>query len=209
MNRKRKSLLIALSIGDGILTKEQNAKVANLRITYPIDMIDYMHYKSSIMKKTFGKKHTLIEDEEYCELSFTHKYLRLLKKWMFPAGRLNYAKYTCYLDELGLAIWYMDRGYTYFEDKKDGAIVMEFNLGLNKPDCETIIKMFKDKWNLNFYLHKKEDKIYNIRCYKKDSIEFAKMINKYMTKSMKYKISFLKNYIQESVASCKKDEDVL
>lgn len=210
MDKRKKSLLIACVIGDGYVYKDTRSKSCTLEIGHTIKQEEYLKYKAELLRKATGKKceikyktnpekiiksgYPTTKKLTVCRFFCTHKYFRVLRRWLYPNGKKNYIKYVKYLDLLGIAIWYMDDGSTYVEKKRiKGHIQMEFHTFIPKEDAEYLIKYFKETWDIEFRLHKRGENQYNIRCYKPNSIKLAKLIEPYVPDSMKYKIDFLSN----------------
>ena len=208
MDKRKKSLLIACVIGDGYIYKDKRSKSCTLEISHSIKQLEYLEYKSILLRNITGKKceikyktmpgriinknYPIVQSSMACRIFITHKYFRVLKKWLYPNNEKKYIEYVKYLDELGLAIWYMDDGSTWVEKRREhGHIMMEFHTFIPKKDAEFLIKYFKEKWDLDFKLHKRTDLQYNIRCYRKNSVKLAKIIEPYIPECMKYKISFI------------------
>lgn len=196
MDKRKKSLLIACSLGSGYIYKHVENKSYFLRIEGPELLKEYMEYKANLIRKATGKKCEVkarnLNGIMMYSLTCNHRYFRVLKKWLYPKGVVNY-EYIKYLDSLGIAILYMDIGNTYEHKIDKGYIQMEFQFYCSKKEAEFLIKYFKKTWDIEFRLHKKFDLLYNIRCYKPNSIKLAKLIEPYVPESMKYKIAFLSN----------------
>ena len=208
MDKRKKSFLIACVIGDGHIYKDKRSKSCTLEIGHSSKQEEYLAYKADLLKKYTGKKceikrrfippriinpkYGMAKDIKVSRVFVTHKYFRVLRKWLYKNGTKNYVDYVRYLDELGLAIWYMDDGSTWVEKSRlNGHIMMEIHIFLPKEDAEKLIEFFKERWNLEFHLHKKTDAQYNIRCYRKNSIKFANIIKPYIPPCMWYKVSFI------------------
>ena len=106
-----------------------------------------------------------------------------------------------YLDEQGLAIWYCDDGCTYISKKNRTDFTAEISTHVPKETAEELIKMFAEKWNINFHLHKKAENQYNIRAYSSEALKFIKLIEPFVPNCMDYKIRVPKFYFQECTAS--------
>ena len=226
MDKRKKSFLIACVIGDGYIYKDKKSKSCTLEIGHSIKQKDYLLYKANLLKKYTGKKCELkykklpsrtinknygpIQESETTRIFVTHKYFRVLKKWLYPNNSKKYINYIKYLDPLGLAIWYMDDGSTWVEKNRlNGHIMMEFHTFIPKEDAEFLIKYFIETWDIEFHLHKKTETQYNIRCYRKNSIKLANIIKPFIPDCMWYKISFIEFSYPRAHDILIKDDDIL
>lgn len=102
-----------------------------------------------------------------------------------------------WLNEEGLANWYMSDGYVTLVGKSKGEIrsrrVDICTDRYKKEDIEKIQQYFKDVWDIDTNLIKRIDK-YRIRISLKDSQKFFLLISDHITDSFKYKLNLSYDY---------------
>ena len=59
----------------------------------------------------------------------------------------------------------MDDGSTYIGKKNIYAFTCEISTHIPEEDANKLIDMFRNKWNIEFHLHKKAENQYKIRNY--------------------------------------------
>lgn len=223
MELRKKSILIALCIGDGYITNQKQVKNGHtyqynyLEISHGQYQKEYIEWKANLCKSITGKKCTVREKKYKAKnicgneketpasigytFTCTASYFRILRKWLYPNNKKKLdTKYLSYLDEQGLAIWYMDDGSTYVS-KSDRGFTVEFSTHIPEQEANSIINMFKSKWQIQFYLHKKSENQYNIRAYSSNALKFIKLIEPFVPNCMAYKLIVPKFYFQECTAS--------
>lgn len=221
MELRKKSILIALCIGDGYITHQKQIKKGRtyqynyLEISHGQYQGEYIQWKADLCTSITGKKSTVrrkkykakkilgINVEESLGYTFTNTspYFRVLRKWLYPNNKKKLSKKMLfYLDEQGLAIWYMDDGSTYVS-KTDRTFTTEISTHISKEEALELIDLFKEKWNIQFHLHKRKENQYNIRAYSSNALKFIKLIEPFVPDCMAYKLIVPKFYFQECTAS--------
>lgn len=230
MELRKKSLLIALVLGDGYLattsyTKNNKTyKYCHLEICHSKVQEGYINWKAELCRKLTGKKCNIkekilkkarvVNGREITNngaLRFTcgGPYFRILKKWLYPNGKkVIGSKYLDYLTPEGLAIWYMDDGSTYIDKARPNVFTCEIYTHTPKEETEFIIDYFKRKWDIQFYLHKKPNNQYTIRCYTVNAAKFISLIRPFVPQCMEYKVKVPEYYFHEISESWKQDYDV-
>lgn len=66
----------------------------------------------------------------------------------------------------------MDDGSTYVS-KSDKGFTVEFSTHVPEEEANQLIEMFKTKWGIQFYTHKKKENQYNIRAYSSNALKFT------------------------------------
>lgn len=230
MELRKKSILIALVIGDGCITYSTNTvkgkayKYARLEVGHSIKQYEYCKWKADLCKSITGRKCNVsykiiperIINKDYkatpeiqaCKFTCTHRYFRVLHKWLYPDGKKKLtSKYIQYLDELGLAIWYMDDGSTYV--RPDGsAFNCEIHTHIPREDAEDLISMFHNKWNIKFNLHHVGNNQYNLRTCSHEGAKFIKLISPFVPECMAYKLKIPERFIHECAVSSIEDKDI-
>lgn len=222
MELRKKSILIALCIGDGYITHQKqikNGKIYQynyLEISHGQYQREYIKWKADLCKSITGKKCNIREKkykaknicgnpETPASVGYTFTcsapYFRILRKWLYPNNKKKLdSKYISYLDEQGLAIWYMDDGSTYVS-KTGREYTAEFSTHVSKQEALELIELFQKKWGIKFILHKKKENQYNIRACSSSALKFIKLIEPFVPDCMAYKLIVPKFYFQECTAS--------
>lgn len=219
MELRKKSILIALCIGDGYITHQKQIRKGRtyqynyLEISHGQHQGEYIQWKADLCTSITGRKSTVrrkkyktkkilgINVEESLGFTNTSPYFRVLRKWLYPNNKKKLSKkMISYLDEQGLAIWYMDDGSTYVS-KTDRTFTTEISTHIQKEEALELIDLFKEKWNIQFHLHKRKENQYNIRAYSSNALKFIKLIEPFVPDCMAYKLIVPKFYFQECTAS--------
>lgn len=222
MELRKKSILIALVIGDGSLisqtkiVKNKVSKYVTLEIVHSEKQKDYIEWKANLCRSIIGRKcnirKKIVPERKINKritpqltayrFTCTHKYFRVLKKWLYPSNKkILSRKYLEYLTPEGIAIWYMDDGCTYIQKNREKTFSTEISTHIPEQDALELIEMFKDKYNIQFYLHKKAENQYNIRAFSKEAYKLIQLISPFVPKCMDYKLKVPEYYIQECSAS--------
>lgn len=106
---------------------------------------------------------------------------------------------------MGIAIWYMDDGSTYFDKRRlhcnSFPATCEINTYCHIDEANEIIDYFNEYWGISFHLHKKADNQYCVRCYYENSRKLINLIKPFVVPCMQYKVMIPKESIQECQAS--------
>lgn len=229
MELRKKSLLIALVLGDGCITKQTKYYPKSTRHYYCFEcqhsykQKEYVEWKAEICRKLTGKKCNVKEKKNpakkikgvdvpattFYRFTCTDKYFRVLKHWLYPSGKkVLGSKYLNYLTPEGIAIWYMDDGSTYIDKKRPNVFTCEIYTHTPKEETEYIINYFKTKWDIEFHLHKKTETQYCIRCYTVNAAKFISLIRPFVPECMSYKVKVPEYYFHEIPESWKQDYDI-
>lgn len=215
MELRKKSILIALCIGNGCISKQikRDRTYNYLEISHRQHQGEYIQWKANLCTSVTGRKSKVRRKKykakkingvpESLGYTFvnTSPYFRILRKWLYPNNKKKLSKkMISYLDELGLAIWYMDDGCTYVS-KIGKTFTAEISTHIPENDAQELIDLFKEKWNITFYLHKKGKNQFNIRAYSSNALKFLKLIEPFVPDCMAYKLIVPKFYFQECTAS--------
>lgn len=221
MELRKKSILIALCLGDGYITHQRQLKKGKyyqynyLEVSHGSSQKDYIEWKANLCTSVTGRKSTVrpkkykakeilgVPIEESIGYTFTNTspYFRILRRWLYPNNKkyLN-RKYLEYLDPLGIAIWFMDDGSTYVS-KTDRSFSVKFSTHCSEEECKGICEMFKEKFGITFHINKVKTNQYNVRSYSSNALKFLKLIEPFVPDCMAYKLIVPKFYFQECSAS--------
>ena len=198
MENLKKSLLIALILGDGHINKRDNC----LQITHSIKQKDYIDYKCKLLSKLLNCKAPNLYhrfDSKHNEFTLTkgHRYFRILRKWIYVNNEKRFSKNLLKnITPWAIAIWWMDDGSHGIDRNKNTGRITAHSFHLytytNLEDTENIIEMFREKFNINFYKIKKTMKDgsikYYLKCRTKEGRKLSNLIRKYVLPSLQYKI---------------------
>lgn len=125
-------------------------------------------------------------------LNSTIKALRrsvYIPKKTFTRNLLNW------LDEQGLAIWFMDDGFININEseQRHGSIQRNIRIStcVDEETCNMIIQYFKERWNIEFRPLLEKSKLFSIATRtNEDSDKFIKIVKPYVEQvpSLLYKI---------------------
>ena len=196
--KKQLSIIVAMVLGDSCVTKFREKRANSfLTTTHSLKQLEYVKYK---MEKliTLGFKVTRIYDvsREFKSIRFECKDVKLfnqLRKTLYPNNNKTIKRrWLNYLDDNGLAIWFMDDG-SLTKRGKSAYISLHTN-AFNKKEHDIIIKYFKQVWNLNPTLRvtkrKNSNQTYFLTFNPNETRKFITIIKPYICKSMYYKVDF-------------------
>lgn len=202
MNKNNKSILLALSLGDGCIRKriDKRYNTTNyfLNIKHSIKQKAYLEYKASIANSVLGGKQNevkIINNNGYagCKYEKGSKELRYIYSMLYIDGKKVITRNVLnLLTPQGIAIWYMDDGSLYAQ-KKNGRI-HAYQMVLStccdtQDEAQIIIDYFNEVWSVKFGVKKNKNK-YSLTCNTKEIRKFIKIVRPYVSKiqCMKYKI---------------------
>lgn len=200
LSKEQKRLLIALLIGDGTISSNYVFK-----LSHSIDQREYLEWKVGLLNKLGIKNNGIKEYISSCgynkgkgviysqlSLNSTIKALRrsvYIPKKIFTRNMLDW------IDEQGLAIWFMDDGFININESKQrhGSIQRNIKIStcVDEETCSMIIKYFKEKWNVEFRPFLEKSKLYSIATRtNEDSDKFISIVKPYVEQvpSLLYKI---------------------
>lgn len=208
MNREDRGILVGMVFGDGYLNvrhrlKDEKYKYesSELVIVHSVQQRDYLIYKSELVRKIFGGNHTIREKtialangKTYfgCGFSKSNKYFRILKRIMYPNNKKTITSQSLnMLTAHGIAIWYMDDGHARRNINNQGFVSsVSTNIATCCPEDEAslICKWFKELYDIQFKPFPEKGS-FSIRCNTQESHKFARLIEKFIIPSMRYKLA--------------------
>ena len=224
MELRKKSILIALALGDGSLisqkkiVKGKEYNYVTLEVCHSHKQKEYVEWKADLCKSLTGRKcnvkSKIVKERtingnitpELLAYRFTctHKYYKIIKKWLYKGkSKIINSNILKYLDPQGIAIWYMDDGSTYINKNREKTFSCEISTHIPESDALDVINYFKSKWDIQFHLHKKAENQYNVRCYSAEAFKFIKLISPFVPQCMDYKLKIPKYYSHEHTESFK------
>ena len=156
------------AIGDGHLSLTGSKMRGRLRMTHGVAQLDYLNYKTQLLGDLvatppnfqpvtpgqFSKVGT------YAVSTLSRPHLALLHDELYQEGRKTItAAYLEHLDELGLALWYLDDGSLLHggssQTLKDGSRAFYpssrsvFNVqGVSVPEAHIVLDWLREKWGV-------------------------------------------------------------
>lgn len=215
MQDRKKSLLIALCIGDGHLRLNPKAKkrrTGQLSLLHSKEQEQYLEWKIELLHSLLGgNKPKKIERKTYnnktckwyqrVEASRTHRYFAVIHKWLYPNGKKTITRKL--LDKLtpeGVAIWFMDDGNLRvnraksdrYNSKPKGKISsIQVNLAtyVTKEEADVIYSFFKEVWDVEMKVtfNNRSGKYFHY-MNTKEGTKFLTKLSNYIIPSMLYKI---------------------
>lgn len=187
-----KQFLLGSLLGDGCFTLNQKGSVnCHLVIAHSMKQEEYIKCKLDLLNKydlvsSFKKRTTI--DKRFKIPEYTEIYLKSKQNPIFTYIRLKSYKQNKKginmeiikdLDELGLAIWYMDDGYV----TKNSCIFSTCSFPIEQQ--RKLAKFLKNRFKLHFTVGKNDNSLY---LRSKDFPKFVALISSYIIPSMQYKI---------------------
>ena len=200
LSKEQKRLLIALLIGDGTISSNYVFK-----LSHSIDQREYLEWKVNLLNKLGIKNNGIKEYISSCgyntgkgvlysQMSL-HSTIKALRRSVYIPKKTLTRNLLNWLDEQGLAIWFMDDGFININESKQrhGSIQRNIKIStcVDKETCNMIIQYFKEKWDIEFRPFLEKSKFFSISTRtNKDSDKFIKIVKPYVEQvpSLLYKI---------------------
>lgn len=208
MNKKDRSILYGMATGDGCLYV--NGSTARLVIGHGPKQLDYLKWKAEKLHSIFGGKPVNVYTytsfnrqvgKTYTnhQLAKSHNYFRQMHRVMKPTGEKKYTrKWLDFLDDVGLAIWYMDDGAGTLCRNKQGrtsGCMTRISTYCSEEEALILRKWFEDKYNISpkFDVDRRSNK-YSLRFNTTESKRFVEIVSPHIIPCMKYKIEHVDSY---------------
>ena len=194
MNRKQKSMIIGMILGDAFLQKtgEKNARI---RLEHSGKQKDYLVWKASFFPEFFqGKPSFLKRFNSYYQK--TYRYVRWqstaspefgkMRKLFYEQGRKKIPDNLPLIfdNPLTLAVWYMDDGYLYHRDKMIYIYLSPYTGAERKVLLETL----KLNFGLGPILKTKKKGNQVLIFPVEETKRFLSLVKPFIISSMKYKL---------------------
>jgi len=189
LTKIQRSLIVGKLLGDGHLETQNNGKTYRLKIEHSEKQIDYVEWMFKILKplvKTDIQTKINSKSVRFQTLSFGE--LRFYGQQFYKDGRKVIPKlFSKLIDELSLAIWFMDDGSK--KSSKHNTYIIH-SLGYTKKELRQVCEVLDRKFNLKFNLYKQKNKNWCMYLQSKSIGDFESMILPYVLrfKSMEHKI---------------------
>jgi len=196
MENQKKSLLIALSIGDGHISKRNDNYY--LEISHSIKQLQYLKYKVKLIQNILGitpKIKISFTDKtkkfKRCRIRIKHPYLKFIYKSMYKnTNKIISEQQLNKVNLLGFSLLFMDDGSRTILKNKLGE-QRAVNIYLSLMFDFKLIKWIKSSFGVQFRIGKvNTKKYYRLVCGTKEGRKLQKIMSKYLIKSMQYKLDF-------------------
>ena len=187
---------MALALGDGHVAANKNNTKASIVIRHSNHQLDYINWKYNLAKDLWNKAPTAYKNILNGKRYYGH-YLRStldfkimdIKNILYPNGKKTYTREALdMLDELGLAIWYMDDGCVDRPIKRNSmGILNTYGHSPNGEEEKVVQQYFLEKWNIRTSINSGHGR-YRIRFSHPEFCKLVKLIEPYVIDSLKYKI---------------------
>lgn len=188
-----RQLLIGSLLGDGsFCSAGKHTKNMYISIAHSVKQIDYLKYKVSILNNyglasniryvvTKNSRYKNGETREYRHKSRLHPIFTNIRAKCYDqyGHKRVHKEFVKDIDELGLAIWYMDDGYV----TKNSCIFSSCSFTLEEQQILSDILL--EKFDLHFNLGKHDNSMY---LQAKDFPKFVELIKPHVIPSMQYKL---------------------
>lgn len=220
LSKEQKRLLIALLIGDGTISNNYVFK-----LSHSIEQKEYLEWKVNLLDR-FGIKNNGIKEYIsscgynygkrvlYSQMSL-HSTIKALRRSIYIPKKTFTRKLLNWLDELGLAIWFMDDGFININEseQRHGSIQRNIRIStcVDKQTCNMMINYFKEIWGVEFRPFLEKSKLYSLATRTNDDTDkFIEIVKPYVEQvpSLLYKIrkSLTKEeFIAQQQASSKRE----
>lgn len=197
MDKRKKSLLIGLVLGDGHLNPHSGV---HLEIDHGSCQKFYIEYKAKLLAELLNCKEPKLyyrKSRDTYKLSKGHRYFRILRNWIYKDKVKRFSKQLLsYLTPEAIAIWWMDDGSHSVERHKVTGKIRAHSFHwytvTNAEDTQNIIDYFYNTYNIKFYPLKKKLKsgetAYYLKCRTKEGRKFCDLIRPYILPEFHYKI---------------------
>ena len=223
LNRIGRNLIIAMSIGDGCITKK-----GYLKINHSEKQKEYCAWKRKLLKDNgvpVGIFQTKIGENGYSKGKAVTQYAfqtsildfcKVLRRIEYEGGKGKYyRKLLNRLDAQGLAIWIMDDGALLrrsYVSRKTGersykGFYITISTYCSENEANEIIKYFLEEWDIRpTKVFDKKQQSYIISFCATEGRKLIEIIKPYMCPSMMYKVipdkieceNYMKSILKES-----------
>ena len=198
MERRKKSLLIALCLGDGHINKRDNC----LQITHSAKQKFYIDYKCKLVSELLNCREPNLyhrKDSKHDEYVLTKgsRFFRYIRNMLYKEGEKRFSKNILkYITPEALAIWWMDDGSHGVDRNKTTGRITAHSFHLytytNLEDTDNIIEMLNSKFGIVMYKIKRTMKDgstkYYLKCRTAEGRKLSDLIRPYILPEFNYKI---------------------
>lgn len=200
-----KGIIAGMMLGDGCISLS-GGKNAFVRIQHTKNQRDYLLHKSEFLKeltdvleyeiKPSGLKNPYTQ---FAVKTRRHPFYTRCREIMYPSGKkVVNTTWLSWLDDQGLAIWYMDDGClvkSYRHNKGGNRIIYRRELFLNTcgftlEQNQLLISFLKERFGVNFQmkLTSKKTGYYRLKACASEANKFIEIVKPFIVPSMEYKL---------------------
>jgi len=202
LNSIQKSVLVGSALGDGSLSKKGKSC---LRVTHGYKQMKYCQWKANILRplvrrrqlyKETSRKGAYSNNPTYSFSARSHWEIIELRHRFYPDGENETIPNDIEsdLDELTMAIWFMDDGTTSVRKKtpQKYRIVEICTDRLSEQDVNILISALRNRWGIKSRIHwnpnKTVKKYPRIRMFGNNADRFLDIVSPFIHPSMQYKL---------------------
>lgn len=200
LSKKQKSLLIAMLLGDGTISSNFVFKLSHSErqreyLEWKVNLLNENEIKNNGIKEYISKcGYNVGQSVLYSQISIIPT-IKALRRAVYKPKKTFTRRLLNWLDELGIAIWYMDDGFININKslQRKGSIQRNIRIStcVDEETCNIIISYFKERWGIEFRPFIEKSKLYSIATRTNaDSNKFINIVKPYVEQvpSFLYKI---------------------
>lgn len=191
------SIVVGTLLGDGSLQSHGTMKTSySLRFAHGEKQMEYLEWMKGQLfpfissdavpykhKKTSIHNHAPVHTYRTC----SHPSLTQLRKDFYPNDKKTVSiEWLNQVDELALAVWYMDDGSL---NKRYGTMTFCTN-GFSHEEHLLIQQWFLDRWNLPVVIENRRNNQYSIRVNASVAKHLREILRPYIPPCMSYKVDY-------------------
>lgn len=217
ISKEKKQLLIAMLLGDGTISSNYVFKLSHSE-----NQREFLEWKIKQLSEAGFKVNGIKEYISTCGYNINKKVLysqlsinptiKALRRSVYKPKKTITRELLDWIDEKGVAIWYMDDGCVNVNTSKQRSSIqhtIKIAACVDKPTVEMIITYFKEKWNINFRKFNEGTGTYSIASNSEnDFYKFVDIVKPYIEQvpSLLYKIR--DNYTKEEFIKMQQNSEV-
>ena len=200
---KFKGIIAGMMLGDGCLFKGEANKNFSLRLQHTIKQEEYLLHKAKILEELTSAKVHYIKPTDKKHPNWNvrcttkgHPFYTNVRKIVYPHGKKQVTPtWLCWLNEEGLAIWYMDDGtlmksYGYNKSGKRRIKSRHIKLctqGFSYEENLLLRDFIQDRFGVNFKAWR-DGKYYHLGASPREANKLFDIIRPFILPCMKYKL---------------------
>lgn len=188
-NPEQISIIVGSVLGDGTINKN-----GTFTTSHTDKQKEYILFVQNLLGGTITSKEvTSTFPNGYSHITILHtlttkttEQTKLLRELFYVKNKKSIKNILPYLDEIGLAYWYMDDG-SLIKPKGKTPYSVLYSMAFPYEEQEILKQWFKDKFDLTVSINKNTDK-WILQFSIGETIKFQRLIAKYVPQSMRYKL---------------------
>ena len=217
ISKEKKQLLIAMLLGDGTISSNYVFKLSHSEaqrefLEWKVKQLIDSGFKVNGIKEYISKNgYNIGKTVLYSQLSVIPT-IKALRRSVYTPKKTLTRKLLNWLDEKGLAIWYMDDGCINVNTSKQRATIqhtIKIATCVDESTVEMIITYFKERWGIKFRKFPEGRGTYSIASSSEgDCAKFISIVKPYIEEvpSLLYKIR--DNYTKEEFIKMQQNPEV-